>query len=124
MKREGNSEFFEELKSAFEDCAKWARGELTLKTTVVYSTPRELKAKDILRMRRRLKMSQGVFAKVVNVSTKTVQSWEQGERKPSHASLRLLQVISEEPQLVCKIAGVRNGKQPSAAASSDKTAHR
>jgi DNA-binding transcriptional regulator YiaG len=34
-------------------------------------------------------MSQAVFAQVLNVSTKTVQSWVQGQRKPSQAALRL-----------------------------------
>jgi DNA-binding transcriptional regulator YiaG len=32
-------------------------------------------------------MSQAVFALVLNVSTKTVQSWEREERKPSRAAL-------------------------------------
>jgi putative transcriptional regulator len=51
-------------------------------------------------------MSQAVFARVLNVSTKTVQSWEQGERKPSHAALRMLQLFRERPTFVFEIVGI------------------
>ena len=48
-------------------------------------------------------MSQAVFAAVVNVSVKTVQSWEQGVREPSDAALRMLQLMRREPDIVQKI---------------------
>ncbi|MFA6492400.1 MAG: helix-turn-helix domain-containing protein [Candidatus Babeliales bacterium] len=41
------------------------------------------------------KYSQGAFAKVLNVSIKTVQSWESGVRVPSHSSLRLLEIVDK-----------------------------
>ena len=51
-------------------------------------------------------MSQAVFARLLNVSTKTVQSWEQGTRKPSRAALRLIQIFGKNPDGVLKVAGV------------------
>jgi DNA-binding transcriptional regulator YiaG len=42
-------------------------------------------------------MSQAVFARMADVTTKTVQSWEQGQRKPSQAALRLIQVFRKIP---------------------------
>jgi putative transcriptional regulator len=48
-------------------------------------------------------MSQFVFASVLNVSVKTVQSWEQGERRPSHAALRLLEIIAANPVIAGRI---------------------
>ena len=51
-------------------------------------------------------MSQSVFARLLNVSTKTLQSWEQGVMQPSDASHRLLQVFSEQPEMHCKIVGL------------------
>jgi DNA-binding transcriptional regulator YiaG len=38
-------------------------------------------------------MSKAIFAGMLNLSTKTVQSWEEGVRKPSQAALRLIQVF-------------------------------
>jgi DNA-binding XRE family transcriptional regulator len=69
------------------------------------SSPPESQAKEILQLRQQFKMSQGIFAKLINVSTKTVQSWEQGKRKPSQASLRLLQILAVNPQTVFEIVG-------------------
>ena len=51
-------------------------------------------------------MSQSVFARVLNVSTKTVQSWEQGERKPSYAALRHVAGVPRKSKLVFKVAGI------------------
>ena len=52
-------------------------------------------------------MSQGVFARVLFVSPKTVQSWEQGLRVPSMAARRLIHVFTEHPEVVSKVVGLR-----------------
>jgi len=54
-------------------------------------------------------MSQPIFAKLVNVAVKTLQSWEQGARRPSEAARRLIQVFSERPAMLCRIAGLPEG---------------
>jgi putative transcriptional regulator len=51
-------------------------------------------------------MSQTVFARLINVSPKTVQSWEQGQRIPSQAAQRMLQVLQEKPNLVLQVVGM------------------
>jgi DNA-binding XRE family transcriptional regulator len=53
-------------------------------------------------------MSQAVLAGVLNVSARTVQSWEQGERKPSYSALRIIQLLREHPEAVCEAAGLRS----------------
>jgi len=58
-------------------------------------TPREYRANDVKRLRRTLKCSQSSFAKLLNISIKTVQSWESGRRVPSQAALRLLQIFDD-----------------------------
>jgi putative transcriptional regulator len=111
-KRRKNTEFFDSLMKGLQEGILWAQGKLELRTTLL-KVPEPaplLTAQDIGKLRRKLKMSQSVFAKVMNVSPKTVQSWEQGERKPSQASSRLLQIMNENPQVVCDAAGMQNGK--------------
>ena len=51
-------------------------------------------------------MSQAVFARMLNVSTKTVQSWEQGQRRPSQAALRLIQVFRQNPSGLLEVVGM------------------
>ncbi len=107
MNKTVNPPLFERLRNGLKEGIQFARGQVTLRTTEIPELPPTLQATDVVRLRRDLNMSQGVFASMLNVSTKTVQSWEQGERKPSHAALRLLQILAARPALVCQIVGVR-----------------
>jgi len=91
---------FEELRAGLEDSIAFSRGELSLVTTAMPAPPPKTEPAQIAELRRSLKMSQAVFAAVINVSSKTVQSWEQGVRQPSQAALRMLEMIREDPTLV------------------------
>ncbi len=98
----------ERLKTSLEEAIRQARGEITLKTTVVElpDEPPEIDAPTLVAIRGQSRMSQAVFARLLNVSTKTVQSWEQGVRTPSHASRRLIQIYSQHPETVCQSVGL------------------
>lgn len=58
--------------------------------------PPSYTADTIRSLRERLHVSQGVFAAYLNASVSTVQKWENGEKKPSGAALRLLSVIDRK----------------------------
>ena len=98
---------FEQIRSGLEDSIAYSRGELNLKTTTLPAPPPRARAEEIARLRKRLRMSQAVFAATLNVSYKTVQSWEQGIRQPADAALRMLQVIGQRPQVVREIFSAR-----------------
>lgn len=55
---------------------------------------KDLKANDIKRIREKINVSQPVFAKLLNTSSETVKKWEQGERHPTGASLKLLNLVA------------------------------
>jgi putative transcriptional regulator len=90
----------DQIRKGLEEAVRHAKGETTLKTTTleVPDRPPELGAEDVTRIRLNSQMSQVVFAQLLNVSPKTVQSWEHGTRKPSQAALRLIQVFERNPQ--------------------------
>ena len=100
--------FFERLKSGLQEGIAHAKGELTLKTVEVPEPPPEIDAKTLVALREQAKMSQGVFAKMLFVSAKTVQSWDQGTRVPSKASRRLIQIFAQRPNVVCEVVGLRS----------------
>ena len=52
-----------------------------------------LSARDIRKLRQREGVSQGVFARHLNVPIKVVGEWERGEKKPSGPSLKLLALV-------------------------------
>jgi len=91
------SKFFKGLKNGLEEALAYTEGKITLKSELIDipEPPSNYKAKDIKRIRETSHYSQGIFAKVLNVSVKTVQSWESGIRVPSHAALRLLEVVDK-----------------------------
>lgn len=89
--------FFEDLKEGLEEAIEYEKGKKTLRSRLVElpSPPKLYSAKEIKKIRTKLNYSQAVFARVLNISIKTVQAWESGKRSPNHAALRLLEIIDE-----------------------------
>ncbi len=50
---------------------------------------------EIKRLRLREKVSQAVFALYLNISPSTVKQWERGEKHPSGATLKLLNIVDQ-----------------------------
>ncbi|HEY2159434.1 MAG TPA: helix-turn-helix domain-containing protein [Isosphaeraceae bacterium] len=109
MKSAKRKPLFDRLRAGLEEGIRHAKGEITLKTTVLElpDPPPEVRAADVTRIRLENEMSQAAFARLLNVSAKTVQSWEQGTRKPSRAALRLIQVFQRDPAGVFRSLGLR-----------------
>ena len=76
---------------------------MTLKTIEVPEPPPEIDAKTLVASREQANMSQRVFAKMLFVSAKTVQSWEQGTRVPSKALRRLIQIFAQRPGVLAPV---------------------
>jgi putative transcriptional regulator len=91
------SKFFKDLKAGLKDAIAHEKGKLDLRSTLmeVPEPPAEYKPKEIKNIRESNRYSQGVFAKILNVSVKTIQSWESGQRAPNHSALRLLEIIEK-----------------------------
>jgi putative transcriptional regulator len=54
---------------------------------------KDLSPSEIKKIRIRQKVSQPIFARILNVSPSTVKHWESGGKHPSGAALKLLNVI-------------------------------
>jgi putative transcriptional regulator len=94
----------EALVGSVEALAAHVRGErkLTLHTHALTLPGRldPLRPKDVAAIRRRLNVSQSVFAALLNVPKVTAISWEKGRRKPTGAALRLLDLIRKKPEIL------------------------
>ena len=97
---------FERLKQGLEEGIRFARGEIKLRTTVLPQEPPPVTPNQVICLRERLGMSRHVFARTLNVSENTLRSWELGTRLPSHAALRLLQVLNHRDDAVLSVVGV------------------
>lgn len=63
-----------------------------------------MKPREIREIRIALGASQSVFAHVLNVSPKVVQSREHGARRPTSAALKLLSIARTNPQILLQPA--------------------
>ncbi|HSG77366.1 MAG TPA: helix-turn-helix domain-containing protein [Burkholderiales bacterium] len=59
-------------------------------------TPKTYSAQEIKKLRLKERASQAVFAAYLNTSVSTVQKWEIGEKKPSGAALKLLDLVDRK----------------------------
>lgn len=96
-------EEFARLELSFQQAAAHAKGETVEdmrieSLPVPPSVPQPRSKAKIVSLRHNLKCSQAIFAKLLNVSVKTIQAWEQGARKPSDAALKLLAIAEKHPE--------------------------
>lgn len=84
----------ERLKKGLTEGIEFAHGDRDLKSSIV-PVGRAYTGQEVAAIRGRRNMSQAQFAKLLAVNVKTLQSWEQGVRKPSMPTMRLLQIIDE-----------------------------
>lgn len=88
------SEVGESIIKGMEEALAFAKGE---KTGAIVHIPEEI---NVRRIRKKLNMSQAVFANYFGVNLRTVQDWEQGRRVPTGAARNFLFVIDQEPDAV------------------------
>lgn len=104
MGKNDRKPFGDRLISSMSKGLEHLRDKEPLRTTFVPlpPAPPEFHRDDLVKLRTRLKLTQGAMAAFVNVSEKTLESWEQGTRSPSGAALRLLQVI-DKPEVLREV---------------------
>src|ERR1035441_9238385 len=84
---------FAQLKESLQDARTFERGKaVDLRVAEIPRVPKRITPQRIREIRNSLKASQTLFALLLNVSPKAVQSWEQGLRRPRTAALKLLMI--------------------------------
>jgi putative transcriptional regulator len=63
-----------------------------------------VKSYPVLRARERSGLSQAEFARLLGVSVRTLQEWEQGRREPSAAARTLIRIAELHPRLLRELA--------------------
>jgi putative transcriptional regulator len=59
-----------------------------------------MSATQIIRLRKKkLRVSQSVFARLANTAPQTVHAWEQGRSSPSGTALRVLHLFDDKPEI-------------------------
>jgi putative transcriptional regulator len=92
-------EDFNGIMEGIEDATAFVQGK--------HSRARVVAGPDIKALRKRIKMTQAVFAKTYCLPLGTVKDWEQGRRQPDAPARALLTVIEENPEAVQKALAAR-----------------
>lgn len=87
---------FDELVGSLTQAQVIARGQAAPSRRFELTTP------DAKAVREQTGLSQGDFAKLMRVSVKTLQNWEQRRRSPSGPAAALLKIVSTAPELALK----------------------
>jgi DNA-binding transcriptional regulator YiaG len=84
-------------KEAAESTAGAFSKAFDLRKVEMPARPKPLKPADIRSLRESFNASQVLFARLLNVSSNAVESWEQGVRQPRQATLKLLHIARRNP---------------------------
>lgn len=90
-----------EVEAALGEVLSHLRGEDTLPCRIVDDPA----AKNILALRKRMKLSRQAFADRFGLDAREVQDWEQGRRDPDRAARVQLTVIEHDPEAVVRALG-------------------
>jgi putative transcriptional regulator len=55
---------------------------------------------EVTRTRQNMRLSQAQFARMMGISVRTLQNWEQGHRKPTGSAKILLRIARKHPKAV------------------------
>jgi DNA-binding transcriptional regulator YiaG len=88
-----------EIAKGNREPARSETRELTARSASV-TPPPGYDGPGVIRVRKKMKVSQAVFASMLNVSPSAVRAWERGARAPDGPSRRLLEMADESPQLL------------------------
>jgi len=93
------SKMGQELIESMQELLDYSAGKIDLRTTKFSISPvcETISVEEIKETRKKLGMSQSVFALVIGVSKKTVESWEAGRYNPDGAARRLITIMQSDP---------------------------
>lgn len=89
-----------ELIEGMEEAVEYMRGKKTRVVTHKVKIPDKI---DVRSIRKNLNLSRPEFADRYGFSKRTLQHWEQGNRRPQGAAKVLLLLLQREPETIEKI---------------------
>jgi putative transcriptional regulator len=95
---------FDELMEGIEAMRGQRAGKITLRSHEVTALPPlTVDARVIKQTREQLNVSRAVFARGLRVSTRTLESWEQGRARPNAQAAALILMVRRYPDTLRKL---------------------
>ena len=115
-KRGAARDLFAELNEGMEALAEARHGKRTLRTHALeYRPAPTVTPRELIRVRKDLKISRTLFAVYLRTNVRTLENWEQGRAKPNAQAALLINLVKRYPDTVQRLerfdligAGLRN----------------
>jgi putative transcriptional regulator len=100
-------DLFAELTEGVAALAEARQGKRTLRTHALeYRPAPKLTPEELVRVRKHLKISRGLFAAYLRTNVRTLENWEQGRAKPNAQAALLINLVKRFPDTVERLAAI------------------
>lgn len=98
---------FAELSEGMTALADSREGKRTLRTHALKAKASPtITAKELIRVRKSLKISRPLFAIYLRTNVRTLENWEQGRAKPNAQASLLIKLVERYPDTVERLAAI------------------
>ena len=98
---------FQEIVEGMTALADARQGKRTLRTHSVAVKPApQLTPRQLMAVRRRLKLSRALFAACLRTNVRTLENWEQGRARPNAQAALLINLVKRYPDTVERLAAI------------------
>lgn len=106
-KRSARRDLFAELSEGVDALANTRQGKRTLRTHSVEFKPAPIVTpKELIRVRKNLKLSRALFAIYLRTNVRTLENWEQGRARPNAQAALLISLVKHYPDTVQRLASI------------------
>lgn len=106
-KRIAKRDLFAELSEGMDALADSRRGKRTLRThSMEFKPAPTITPKELIRVRKNLKLSRALFAIYLRTNVRTLENWEQGRAKPNAQAALLINLVKHYPDTVQRLASI------------------
>jgi putative transcriptional regulator len=106
-KRRAKRDLFAELSEGIDALADARQGKRTLRThSVEFKPAPTVTPKELIRLRKNLKLSRALLAVYLRTNVRTLENWEQGRAKPNAQAALLINLVKRYPDTVERLASI------------------
>ena len=105
--RAAKRDLFAELSEGMTALAEARQGKRTLRTHATeYKPAPKVTPKELIRVRKDLRISRALFAAYLRTNVRTLENWEQGRAKPNAQAALLINLVKRYPDTVQRLATI------------------
>ncbi len=105
--RAARRDLFAELSDGVSALGEARQGKRTLRTHAVeYRPAPAVTPRELIRLRKSLKISRSLFAVYLRTNVRTLENWEQGRARPHAQAALLIHLVNRYPDTVQRLAAI------------------